>query len=338
MLEFHTCIYCCKPKERNAFNKDHVIPRCFGSFDSAGFTLINTVCWDCNQYFGDTLELSLGRDTLEGVARYSYEIFPGGKPKYRRLILKIDRPGPLFGMLVSPKPQILEGLPEIELLNQVGFFNTRTEAYEYVPESDIPKSEELEKQGFDFRNKEIKLVGDQDGIRERLAKLGYPNSYIKNEELFRSPEEKKNIPVSVKSKIDRTISRGMAKIAFNYLAYVTSKTFVLGRDFERIRRYIRYDEGDFDDIFRADKVPILRKEKATGRRILDGHIIVMDWNGDDLVCTLSIFNSLVQITYYFWLCRGFRGFWIPACYGHYFNVGQGSIRPLYNIKMLITFD
>lgn len=338
MCNNYSCIYCLEEKKETEFNKDHVVPKCFGTFESDSMTLINMVCSDCNQYFGDTLELHLGRDSLEGVTRYNYEIFPSGSPRFRRLIFKIERPGPLFGMLVSPKPQLLEGLPEIELLDQVGFFSTNTGKYEYFLDMNIPERGPLERDGFNFADNEIRLVGDYDKLRQVLAGMGYPNNYLREESLFKSPEEKRFIPVNIKAKIDRTIARGMAKIAFNYLAYITNRTFVLGRDFKSIRRFVRYDDGDFDEIFRVDKKPILRKEVALRKRILDGHIIVVDWHGDDLFCSLAIFNRIIQLTYYFRLCKRHSGIWIPICSGHYFDVAQNKIRPLYNIKRLLIPD
>jgi hypothetical protein len=335
MCNKYICIYCLEKKNEAEFNKDHVIPQCFGTFEPDNLTLINTVCSSCNQYFGDELELYLGRDSLEGVTRYNYEIFPSGKPGFRRLIFKIERPGLLYGMLVSPKPQLLEGLPEIELLDQVGFFSIKAGKYEYFPDTNIPEKEQLEKAGFNFTENEIRLIGDYEKLRQVLAGIGYPNNYLREESLFKSPDERKNIPVIISSRIDRTIARGMAKIAFNYLAHLTNRVFVLGRDFNKIRNFIRYDEGDFNEIFRIEKKPILRKEMELKRRILDGHVIVADWNGDDLICSLSIFNRIVQLTYVIQLSKRYSGVWIPICSGHYFDVAQNRIRVLYNIKKLI---
>lgn len=334
----YSCIYCSENKIEAEFSKDHVVPKCFGTFEPDSMTLINTVCSDCNQYFGDNLELYLGRDTLEGVTRFNYEIFPSGKSSFRRLIFKIERPNPLFGMLVSPKPQLLEGLPEIELLDQVGFFSTKTRTYEYFLNTNIPERGRLEEDGFNFDDHEIRLIGDYDKSRQVLMEMGYPNNSLREEALFKTPEDKKNIPVIIKSRIDRTIARGMAKIAFNYLAYITNSAFVLGRDFETIRRFIRYDDGDFDEVFRVDKKPILRKERELRKRLLDGHIIVIDWHDDDLNCSLAIFNRIVQITYYFRLSKRHSGVWIPICSGHYFDVAQNKIWALYNIKKLIVPD
>src|SRR5205823_602239 len=58
---------CMLKKPSSEFNKDHVIPEAFGKFGKDTMTLINYVCRNCNQYFGDNIENDLGRDTPYGV-------------------------------------------------------------------------------------------------------------------------------------------------------------------------------------------------------------------------------------------------------------------------------
>ena len=66
------CIYCLEDKPIQSFTKvEHVLPQSFGSFQN-NFTLHGAVCDECNQYFGDNLEIDLGRDTFEGISRHEY--------------------------------------------------------------------------------------------------------------------------------------------------------------------------------------------------------------------------------------------------------------------------
>ena len=63
------CIYCLVDKEANCFIKvEHVIPQSFGLFKN-NLTL-KCVCDVCNQFFGDNLEMIMGRDSFEGLFRY----------------------------------------------------------------------------------------------------------------------------------------------------------------------------------------------------------------------------------------------------------------------------
>ena len=72
------CIYCLEEKPSDYFKKtEHVLPQSFGRFKN-NFTLNKVVCDDCNKYFGDHLEISLGRDTFEGMSRFEHKI---KKPK-----------------------------------------------------------------------------------------------------------------------------------------------------------------------------------------------------------------------------------------------------------------
>lgn len=59
------CIYCLEDKPISEYRKrEHVIPQCFGNFMPNNLILHKTVCDNCNQYFGDIIELNLGKDTI----------------------------------------------------------------------------------------------------------------------------------------------------------------------------------------------------------------------------------------------------------------------------------
>ena len=62
------CIYCLEKKPEDAFNAEHVIPQAFGKFDPNA--VLDCVCIDCNQYFGDTIDMKLARDSFEGIDRF----------------------------------------------------------------------------------------------------------------------------------------------------------------------------------------------------------------------------------------------------------------------------
>lgn len=68
-----TCIYCLRELPKSKFNREHVIPEAFGKFKD-NFVLHNTVCEDCNQHFGDNLDLILGRGSFEALQRIEEEI------------------------------------------------------------------------------------------------------------------------------------------------------------------------------------------------------------------------------------------------------------------------
>lgn len=90
-----TCIYC-RRVALEPFPAEHVIPRSLGLFRN-GLTL-HCVCGDCNQFFGDQLELHFGRETGESIVRFQYGLRDSvaGTPR-SRLTARIKVPGPAFG-------------------------------------------------------------------------------------------------------------------------------------------------------------------------------------------------------------------------------------------------
>ena len=96
------CIYCLQDKSLSEFQKrEHVLPQCFGTFTPDNLILKEIVCDDCNQYFGDKLELYLGRDSIWGIERYRHGIKPTKKYKHQRMKFKVLE-GALKGVIVSP--------------------------------------------------------------------------------------------------------------------------------------------------------------------------------------------------------------------------------------------
>ena len=67
------CIYCENSKPAHLFNKEHVFPQAFGKFQN-NFTLVDMVCQECNNYFGKTLDMDLGRESWEGLKRFEHGV------------------------------------------------------------------------------------------------------------------------------------------------------------------------------------------------------------------------------------------------------------------------
>ncbi len=62
MLE--PCIYCGSDRPPRV-KREHVMPQMFGTFKD-NWT-VDFVCDGCNQFFGDKLEVYLGRDSMEAL-------------------------------------------------------------------------------------------------------------------------------------------------------------------------------------------------------------------------------------------------------------------------------
>jgi len=120
--------------------------------------------------------------------------------------------------------------------------------------------------------------------------------------------EKVNVEGTIK--IDPIIYRAISKIAFNYLAYNTDKEFVLKEDFDGIRNFIRYGKGNTEDYFNVNEPSILYKDRILkkyykGKKVTNGHLIILEWRGSKIISKISIFNLT---TYLVKLCKSWSSF------------------------------
>jgi len=330
------CIYCKEDKDKNFFkHTDHVIPQAFGRFQN-NLTLNELVCDDCNQSFGDDIELNLGRDSLEGIARYNYGIRSEKRPLYKRVKMMIGNVGEYKGLHVILKDTENADEPEVQAITQVGFYNSKTKKYDYFTENEIPERKELENQGYQLNKKEIYFYGNIELLVKILKEKGMNIKIEKIDEEIQNMKKGK-IPIYVKARIDRTVYRGISKILFNYLTYHMGREFVLKNDFDGLRNFIRDDQGDSNNFFSISTNPILYKERVFRRRILTGHIIVMNWknNNCDLVGRLALYNTQIGLTYLVLLCRNFRGLWRQIQKGHYFNNDTKTISEIQHTNLIL---
>lgn len=323
------CIYCLEDKPESEFrNREHVMPQCFGKFRPNNLILHQTVCDECNQYFGDDLELYLGRDTFEGVMRYSHGIKSRKLPsKYKRLKFRVSS-GSLQGMIMLPRYSRERGENDYEPAMQVGFSNLHTGETDYFEPKDIPDVGELEKQGYDVKNKISVIAKDEEEQKGLIKLLKCRGINFKPKEVVDWSEYIKDgdkLLVKQDVRIDPVIYRGFCKIAFNYLSFVEGKDFVLKGDFNGIRSFIRYGRGYCFDYFGVNEPSILHDDRRYNIRTTNGHLVVIEWRGISLVGRVSIFNIA---TYLVKFCRNYSGIWRQIRRGHHFDINTLEINNL----------
>src|SRR5216684_191003 len=112
------CIYCLLELPEDQFNTEHIVPRQLGSFEKVRnddpLTLLLTVCADCNSYFGKTIELAFGRDSIEAVYRLKYgqkrpREFQGFNSE--RVVFRVPDYMPAGGVVLTPAAIIGTGAP-----------------------------------------------------------------------------------------------------------------------------------------------------------------------------------------------------------------------------------
>ncbi len=322
-----TCIYCKLERDLSAFNREHVIPEAFGSFEQ-NLTLLRCVCFDCNDEFGKTIDLTLGRDSIEAILRFFHGVKAAREARelrQQRLTVTLGEDDPEWaGCRVEVSEE--EGEAAITLVPQVRFtlrsggsvFITETELLDEtkpLPEDIVP-------------GHGVRLISNSDEMDERLitilAKRGI--RFTKEREGGPPPSNQGRSPVELRMRFDPIFLRSVAKIAFNYAAWAAGATFVLGEAFDTTRAFIRHGTRPPYPVVVPRGEPILADETPTARRAR-GHLLTLNWAGerDAIVGQVSLFNGP---TYSVSLARGHRGFWLPLRSGHYFDLETRRISPL----------
>jgi hypothetical protein len=323
------CIYCLADKPQSDFtSREHIMPQSFGHFKN-NLTLLKTVCNECNQYFGDNIELYLGRDTFEGIMRYGHGIKPEKIPqKHRRLKFRIPE-GKLKNLIVKPKPPEEKGELDIKPVLQVGFFDKWKNEFVYYEPENIPTAKDLQNEGFDLKVKDtISLIAkdeEMDDLLKLLNKKGFGVELGKDESWPVFVENRSKVKVEATVRIDRIIYRGISKIGFNYLALAAGEGFALSDNFNGIRNFIRYDVGQSEDYFIPNQPPILHDDKIFNVKTTQGHLIILERRGNKVISKVSLFNLY---TYLIILCKHYSGIWFKLSSGHHFDVNSRDVSKL----------
>jgi len=312
----------------NSFTKaEHVLPQAFGKFRD-NLTLHGVVCDTCNKYFGDNLELHLSRDSFEGMARFDYDVKKQHEfkslGKQSRLSIKVNE-GTFKGAYAYRELSEQEGRITVKPIPQVGFKKSDGMGYEYFSLDRIPDKDYLDR-NFDLKKKKsiVTLGCSSEVAHEYFLKKGISFQADGDEDYL--PETQANWECEVTGRIDQTIFRAIAKIAFNYLSYWTGSEFVIQRAFDPIRQYIlRGEKASYPFVVILENA-ILSDEPVEGKRRLC-HLIIFDKskNGLSIVSKVSLFNLM---TYSVFLAKDYQGIDFVVRKGQLFNVANGDILEL----------
>ncbi|MFZ0821055.1 MAG: hypothetical protein WAM91_13365 [Candidatus Acidiferrales bacterium] len=206
-----------------------------------------------------------------------------------------------------------------EPLPQVAFRKFGETEWKWFLEKELDQTKDWERYRTDA---DTKIVGKPDIAVQRLAdKLTKMGIVFKKRRNF----EKRggHVEVLAEAVLDEIIFRGVAKIGFNFLAYLKGPDFVLRPEFDPIRNFIRYGTKPPLPPVLASNFAILHADDAFYRQT-NGHIIVLDWDRTNtgIVCLLSLFNHQ---TYHVILCAKYLGVWHPLSGGRHFDVKSMTI-------------
>ncbi len=316
------CIYCLEDRGQSSFTKvEHVVPQSFGGFEN-NLTLHETVCDGCNQYFGDNLEIALGRDTYEGGLRFQYGLKSPGEfkslGKKSRLLVRVEE-GEFKGAYAYRDREYSENQREIVLkpISQVGFRRTENSAYDYYLLDDVPAKQYFDQNGFELNQPgSMRIIPStyRELIERALSEKGFAFKSHKDADPDHSEPD---WLCKFEGTIDDTILRAVTKVGFNYLSYWQGREFMLEGDFDPTRRFIRYGVKPQYPLIKIRQEPILGDEPVEGKR-RSGHLITVDWAADkrSVVAQVSLFNWL---TYSICLARDFSGERRIIRKGHFFD-------------------
>ncbi len=322
------CIYCQEQRSKEFYTKaEHVLPQSFGVFRQ-NFTLHNVVCDLCNQYFGNNLEIYLGRDTFEGQLRFQHGVKSVGEFKSvgreSRIAVKSTE-GEFAGCYMHRYYSEEKGNIAVRPLPQVGFMLAPSNKYEYFLLDQIPTKAELDRKGYQEKHPRpiVVLEVDPDPLAKRLAEKGIS---FRSQGPYVPKERLDTIGCELEGTIDHVICRAVAKIAFNYLAYWEGADFVQHCAFDKVRRYIRWQHAPGYKLIQIDEMPVLADEPVEGMRCL-GHLITVNWalDGISVLAQVSLFNWM---TYRVLLAPDFTGPPPELGRGHLFNVSNHEILEL----------
>jgi hypothetical protein len=304
-----------------------VLSQSFGRFEN-NFTLLDIVCDPCNEYFGKSLELYLGRDSYEGQMRFRHGVKPveefKGVGRDSRLVVRCAE-GQFAGCLMRRYYSEEKGSIAVRPLPQVGFWLEPSGAYRYYLLDEIPTQGELVQQGFQTKHPRaiVGLEVDPPELQQLLAAKGIAFNHGGALE----PDVKSDtIGCDLEGTIDHTIFRAISKIAFNYLAYWEGAEFVQNPAFDTVRRYIRWGDLPGYKLIHADDASVLEGEPEEGLRVL-GHFVTVNWAADgvSVLAQVSLFNWM---TYHVCLAPDFTGPPPELTRGHLFDVPNLKILEL----------
>ena len=300
-----------------------MIPKLLETFEPNNLVLNDCqVCKACNRFFGDQIEIWLGRSSFEALMRFQLGQSKLSKfSNYRgyRVNLRVPPGFPWEGARLKINADVASGILFVDLIPQIGVKRPSDQSFRFFTEEEFLAAP-AEQIGIQ-RGSNHCILSPDTSIQERLillAKSRVPRFRLEGQmQTPPSVDHDGQMTVEISAALNNALARAVAKIAFNYMTHVAGNRLTLGPSFSAIRRFIRHDEGPWGDFVSVNHKPILANDGAH-YRITQGHLIVLEWRpqNDDIVVRFSPFNVL---TYEIVLARSCRELWRPIDCGHCFD-------------------
>lgn len=216
------------------------------------------------------------------------------------------------------------GVASTEVLPQVGARRGPTEPVEWVLEKDLDAAFVARyPKGSEFKIVGGKTKADNERLVEKL-KVVCP-TFVYGGVMNPPFSDDGRVMLSVEYQVSRVVARCLCKIGFNYMALACGDTFVLSREFDDMRGFIRNDLGDAAGRLFVKQKPIIAQEIITGQRGTDGHVLTIEGRPSNrtVMVQLALFNS---IPYEIPMTREYPGH--AFLKGHHFNQETSEVSDL----------
>ncbi len=280
------CIYCLHERDETEFNREHVVPQGFGTFENN--LVLDCVCTDCNTFFGNELDLKLARDTAEGLDRFRWGL---RRPdQYKSLgargttRIEVMEDGPLKGVYCRLRPTGDGTDFDIEPLPQVGFATAEDGPHQFFLLDRLPTPDELVRRGF-RRGEQVYLRvwgTSTDVAFGKLAERGFKSGETTGET---NPTTGRTY-VEFVFRVSHPEFRAVTKVALNYLAHVAGAGIARMPNFNEARRYVRADVRPEQRLVNIGS-PIHVARRSTGQPVL-GHFVTVERSGGRVIAQVSL--------------------------------------------------
>ena len=263
--------------------------------------------------------------STEGVLRFAYGLATGGQVGNigtDGIEIRIAESPDWIGARVVLQVDQRTGKGYIDLLPQVGARRNSTEEWTWYLEKDVDADFAAQYPlGSEFRI--VGCEGDFQRLEGRLVRVC--PSFQKKGTLTPPIGEDGKVGTAFEKEFDSEVRRFLAKVAFNYLAWVRGPEFVLGPEFDQVRSFMRYGTEPSAGIVYVGNSPILANERIAGMQLTDGHIITLEGIPEQkqIESRLSLFNSL---KYRILLSSSHSGVWFAK--GHHFDIHSREVSEL----------
>jgi hypothetical protein len=275
------------------------------------------------------LELGFATESVESIVRYRYGLRDLESAERTRTVrARANVPGPIQGakVLLRPDSSAKSGIGNV-YVPQLAIKNADEPEWRWytLPELDSEVMRTLEP------GARIQLFftspAEEQQIRSRLRELVElgPTQQISRDKVLPTRDFKTRVTCD----FDFNMSRCVAKIAFNYLAYVLGENtaLLLRHEFDTVRKYVRDGAVPEQPIVYFSQTPKFESdtEKAP---FVDGHIVAVGWDitNENIGCVLSLFNAM---SYRVALSRKYMGVWFtPSAHSFDFQTSEVKSIPM----------